>query len=367
MSRIVFILGAGASKDCGAPLMLEFLDVAKDLLLSGKVEDKRPDFERVFKIIGKLQAVHSKAQLDLMNLESIFTILELGKVLKRIPGIKAPEINRAIDSLKTVIAKTLEVAMKFTADSKGIPKAPAPYEEFGRLLEDLSKRTSPTQTVSVITFNYDLAADVTLTLRGLGPDYILARPSTDGVLSVPLLKLHGSLNWATEVSNKKKIHVHRLSEYFFQRRSFGGCLDANGSPLVSTQLRQLFESSTPSIKVDSQPLIVPPSWNKADYHSALSEIWAAAASHLSEAEYIFIIGYSLPETDSFFRHLYALGTVGDRPLRRIEVFNPSAKSGPVDERFQALLGPGARARYEYHEKTFAKAIPIIRDLFPAKM
>jgi hypothetical protein len=32
---------------------------------------------------------------------------------------------------------------------------------------------------------------------------------------------------------------------------------------------------------------------------------------------VFVIGYSLPETDSFFRHLYALGSVGKAPLRKI--------------------------------------------------
>jgi hypothetical protein len=38
-------------------------------------------------------------------------------------------------------------------------------------------------------------------------------------------------------------------------------------------------------------------------------VWRTAAQHLSEAEHIFIIGYSLPETDQFFRYLYGLGTV----------------------------------------------------------
>lgn len=112
-------------------------------------------------------------------------------------------------------------------------------------------------------------------------------------------------------------------------------------------------------------MIVPPSWNKADYHSALSGVWASAATHLSEAEQIFIIGYSLPETDSFFRHLYALGSVGVAPLRRIAVFNPDT-SGATDNRFQALLGSGARARYEYHAISFDQAIDHIKKLFVIK-
>src|SRR5258706_11739933 len=43
------------------------------------------------------------------------------------------------------------------------------------------------------------------------------------------------------------------------------------------------------VEVEPEPVIVPPSWNKSDYHQTLSNVWAAAATDLSEAEYIFII------------------------------------------------------------------------------
>ena len=86
MSDVVFILGAGASRDCGGPLMSDFLDISQELLLSRKVDDKEEEFKRVFEAIGGLQRVHSKAQIDLYNIESIFTALELGKVIKPTPS-----------------------------------------------------------------------------------------------------------------------------------------------------------------------------------------------------------------------------------------------------------------------------------------
>ena len=92
-------------------------------------------------------------------------------------------------------------------------------------------------------------------------------------------------------------------------------------------------------------------------------MWTAAAKELSDAEYIFIIGYSLPQTDAFFRHLYALGCVGRSPLRKIVVCNPDS-TGETDRRFRGLLGPGAIARYEYLTEGFSAAIPIIQDMFP---
>ena len=86
MSDIVFILGAGASKQCGMPVMAEFLDVSWDLLREGKVNGKRDDFVTVFRARSALQRVHSKSQLDINNIESLFTVLEMGKVIKRFPG-----------------------------------------------------------------------------------------------------------------------------------------------------------------------------------------------------------------------------------------------------------------------------------------
>jgi hypothetical protein len=360
MSNVVFILGAGASQQCGAPLMSNFLDVASDLLRSNSVQAKRTEFERVFSAIGALQSVHSKAQLDLNNIESIFTVLELGRVIQRVPGLESEDIGVAIASLKELIVKTLEVTMEFPVIERFIG-APQPYESFGSLLQHLRDAAFPSQTASVISFNYDIAADMAMYRFGLGPDYIIENPGGQS-FGIPLLKLHGSLNWATE-TNSKVIRPLHLSKYF-QHYNLRIGMNPTAHLPIGSQLVEYFDKYA-SLEVDNEPVIVPPSWNKADYHSALSDVWAAAAKHLSEAEQIFIIGYSLPETDSFFRHLYALGSVGSVPLRRIAVFNPDS-SGATERRFEALLGPGARARYEYHTMNFKEAISHIQALFPKR-
>ena len=343
--------------------MSNFLDVASDLLRSNAVKEKRIEFERVFSAIGALQSVHSKAQLDLNNIESIFTVLELGRIIQRVPGLSPKEIPEAIAALKDLIVKTLEVTMTFPTDGRdiGVPK---PYDEFGSLLSHLYKEAFPNQTAAIISFNYDIAADMAMYRENLGPDYIIEKP--DGhYIPVPLLKLHGSLNWATEKESRKIRPLH-LASYFQHYSRYPDFREKHSTTRVpiGSQLVEYFLKYA-STEVDAEPVIVPPSWNKADYHAALSDVWAAAGKHLFEAEHIFVIGYSLPETDSFFRHLYALGCVGTVPLRRIAVFNPD-DSGLIDKRFQALLGPGASARYEYHAKTFDQAIGYIKKLFPKR-
>ncbi len=340
--------------------MSDFLDVASDLLRANAVHEKRKEFEKVFAAIGALQAVHSKAQLDLNNIESIFTVLELGRIIQRIPGLSTEEIPETISALKELIVKTLEVTMIFPTQKEYID-VPKPYGAFGNLLKHLYQDAFPSQKAAIISFNYDIAVDMAMHRAGLGPDYIIDTPPHN-TANVPLLKLHGSLNWATEKATRK-IHPLHLKNYFqrYQYRNYGDSKDIRIP--IGSHLVEYFSQS--NIEVESEPVIVPPSWNKADYHNALSDVWAAAAKHLSEAEHIFVIGYSLPETDSFFRHLYALGSVGSAPLRRIAVFNPDS-SGATDERFRGLLGPGAIARYEYHPITFDKAIDHIQTLFPKR-
>jgi hypothetical protein len=360
MSSVVFILGAGASKQAGAPLMADFLDVATDLLRTNRVSEAKVHFERVFSAVGGLQAVHSKAQLDLNNIESIFTALELGRVIKRVPGIPPEDIAETIASLKEVIVRTLQATMPFPTRKSwiGVPK---PYEAFAELLKHLAGEAFPAQTSSVVTFNYDVAADMALYRAGLGPNYAI-----DGARSNPgvdLLKLHGSLNWATE-RGSRRICPLTLHQYL-QKYSIMG-FEEHGETIlpIGSQLQEFFgRHAQPPIEVDAEPVIVPPSWNKADYHQTLSNVWSAAASHLSEAEHIFVAGYSLPETDSFFRHLFALGSVGKAALRRLVVFNPDKT---VDTRFRSLLGPGALARYEFQPLKFEESIEFIKRSFPKR-
>jgi hypothetical protein len=106
------------------------------------------------------------------------------------------------------------------------------------------------------------------------------------------------------------------------------------------------------------PVIVPPSWNKADSHKSVAQVWKRAAIELSEAEYIYVVGYSLPETDSFFRQLFALGTVGDNLLRGFDVYNPDLSR---EDSFRKILGPGARSRFKFKPVDFKDAFPLLLD------
>ncbi len=358
MINTVFVLGAGASKEAGAPLMADFLDVADMLHKSGSVADKGEHFERVFKAIGSLQKVHSKSELDITNIESIFATFEMAKVIQKMPGSDSDDIDSLIASLKEVICETLEKTIPLSLKGNAI-MAPDPYINFVDLIKKLRDDIIPSHNISIITFNYDIACDLALYKGGLGPNYCFDFPTHSS--SVPLLKLHGSLNWAS-CSECNEIVPWDLDK-FFKKFSWNNPFDHNQTFLqISRHFNEFIHCKK---QVLPEPVIVPPTWNTSEYHQSLTKVWSRAAEDLGKAENIFVMGYSLPESDAFFRYLYALGTVGDAPLKRFYVYDPEL-SGSVKNRFQGMLGSGAKSRFKYISKIFTKAIQGVHSEFPKK-
>ena len=351
--KTIFILGAGASKQAGAPLMTDFLDCAYDLLrlkTQGIIESKE-DFENVFNAISELQGVHSKSYLDLDNIEIVFGAIEMGILLKRLGNRDEESIKNLRNSLITLIYKTLEFSIPFPVRNRRI-SPPKPYDSFMTILEGVEKN-QPHQDphdFSFITFNYDLCLDFFLHYSGRNYDYCLEPGKSTG--GSPLLKLHGSINWG--LSENMKIipyHVHEahfnflhdVKQVFYNLGTNLNFKEHDGKPLTGP------------------PVIVPPTWNKNSYHGQLSNVWSKAAYEIAEAENIFIIGYSLPETDSFFRYLYALGSESTKRLRNFVVVNKD-NSGTTERRFRELIGKGIENRFHYIASTFEDGLGPIKDI-----
>ena len=367
MANTLFILGAGASKQAGAPLMAEFLDRAGDLLAEGQVTDDSTSFQNVFRAVGRLQPLHSKADFDMGNVESVFALMEMGKTLEKFPGCDTvDEINGLITNMKTVITKTIERTLLFpleTANAGGIEykrySEPFPYREFVELLQYLREEAFPGHKISVLTFNYDLALDLALMRDDLGPDYCFTASGSQR--KIPLLKLHGSLNWV-RCPECDRVVAWELEDYL--NKHYPPSRAKEKAPLfIGSRLSEFPLSCNHSFR--REPAIVPPTWNKEDYHRPLSKVWGRAAQELGDSENIFVIGYSMPESDAFFPHLYALGSVSETPMKRFWVFNPD-ETGGVKGRFTRLLGPQAQRRFQYFPETFDRAIETIRKEFPAR-
>ncbi|TET46834.1 hypothetical protein E3J62_03125 [candidate division TA06 bacterium] len=348
MSEFVFILGAGASKEAGAPLMADFLDRAEELRRMKDVDELEPDFDRVFDAISGLMSVHSKSELDIYNIESVFAAFEMGKLVRTLPGISESSIDTLLLSIRRVITKTLEKSVMYQfRDGRVHPDRS--YHSFALRIKQLND-DGQRGRCSIITFNYDLALDYALHFEGLPPDYGLSETKEPGTTS--LIKLHGSLNWAQ--CRKCRAIVPWDLKAFFRKYRFDSLEEGQfmrlslGSKLHKSDLMHCME------KVEGEPAIVPPTWNKTEYHDSIQKVWRHAARQLSDAENVLVSGYSLSETDSFFRYLYALGSVGQARIKRFWVIDPDEET--VRPRFERMIGSGIKARFKFYKEDFGWAV-----------
>lgn len=343
MSEIVFVFGAGASSEAGAPLMKDFLDEAYEL---HKLH-ANPNFELVFKAFDALKAAAAYAVLDFENLESVFAAFEMAKLLGKLGNLSSEELNRLPSAMRYVIVSTLEASIRFPADRHSV-HPPASYDQFVSMIKDVRNYQ---KRISVITFNYDLCLDYAFYAHSVDVNYCLNSARNDSTL--PYMKLHGSLDWI-RCPGCSQI-VPWTIRGFLRGRSWN--LHEDGQKVGFNLAANLFHFNHCPGQSSSESIIVPPTWNKGHHHEQLVSVWQGAARELSDAERIFIIGYSLPDADQFFRNLYAIGITGAPRIKEIRVFNPDQN---VHEKFRVLLGPLAEKRFYPSSEPFNSAVELIK-------
>jgi hypothetical protein len=361
--KTVFIFGAGASAPAGVPMMADFVDRAERLFRENRFEPgSRAAVEDVFRAIGELQPVYAKAYLDLDNIEALFGVIEMAQLVGKLAGRDGPSIEKLRSSLVTMIVETIEQSTKL-----GHPQAHAAAEPYGSLLRSL-KQISETRAgralePSFITFNYDLALDHALTFSGVPFDYGLSEDTRPRAL--PLLKLHGSINWGL----CQEPACREIVPFYVSEAQFDPIFTQSGQAAIynlGSELKRRREHHNMAL---TGPVIVPPTWNKTEYHGGLTRVWQRAAAELGSADSLIVVGYSLPESDSFFRYLFALGSTSQTRLKRVMVVNPDP-DGEVARRFKGMLGRALQSRVQFvtgDEGKFENALPVIRSAIEADL
>jgi hypothetical protein len=79
-------------------------------------------------------------------------------------------------------------------------------------------------------------------------------------------------------------------------------------------------------------VIVPPTWAKGGQSEVLRPVWAEALRALREAGRVFVIGYSMPSTDEFFRYMLALALAANEGVDKVVVVNPSSDAQQTFEK-----------------------------------
>ena len=329
--------------------MTTFLDAADEIYRAGLDERETEEaFALFFKARAGLQAVHVKATMDLFNIEAVLGGFEMAALLGRLNGLNTDEVSRLPAATRRVIAATLERRIIFSHEEDRI-RPPVPYESFVELLQRIAK--SPVGPVSVITFNYDIALDYALRYVPMAVDYCLGDPVPN---ALPLMKLHGSLNWA-RCAKCDAVQPMPTDDYFTRRRILGPAPDGLFRLPITADLPRKEHCGQPCPR---DPLIVPPTWNKAQYHKSIAKVWQRAAAELSEAENIIVVGYSLPDSDEFFHYFLPLGIIGPNIIRRVIVCDIVEK---VRGHYERLLSHATRGRFEMYPAQFSQAIQGFRN------
>lgn len=299
----VMILGAGYSARRGLPLIGNFLNRMRDALVwcerNGRSREALA-IEEVLRFRLDAASAAYRVPIDLENIEELFSLASAAD----------PHISR---SVRLSIAATLnycqttspEAELLYGAgtgldglDGYSLQMGVDPRSRVIPLYDALAIKvlgvTSPTRT-SILTFNYDDLIERSVRKVHGTVDYgFSARfEAEDGSWlsreGVPVLKLHGSVNWAYPGARGKKFTVFNDYESIYSR--------------------------------GLSPELVPPTWNKT-FADRLAEVWFSAIDKLSTATRIVVIGFSIPRTDLHFKYLLAAGMKQNLSLREVVFIDP---------------------------------------------
>lgn len=381
MRKWAFVIGAGMSAECGAPVISQFLQPHFTDLVRGKrlnllskfissayPEGAAPNIEEVLSLVD--HAIVKREPLagyDSHKLQEVRGALTY--VITEILSKVWDKLNRDFGSDKLdnpyamLLSKKderqgihLQKAVRditFMIDDmagsandipKLIPEAKGWTDTYGLLACILHSGDT------VITLNYDLFLDLALSMPKLewdidyGTDFVELVPDADimcegaplrysyrpirGIARkiITVLKLHGALNWAVCSSCKTTVAtvltpLSRINRYIRELQN---------DPL---DLRKKY-LCCPDFSLE--PLIVPPTWMKDYNNRSLGDIWSVATRQLADATMVLFLGYSFSESDYQIRYLFnrALHMRSGTPWAKVVVVNRSIdKVLPTYKRF----------------------------------
>ena len=337
--KTVYVLGAGASRHTGAPLLSDFLVTARRLMEGNIRLQYTNSFQKVFEWVNGLRASSYYVEFDLDNLEHVFSLGEMSRQLNLSSG------NGVSLDLRRVIMETLDhCSLRW---QKNQIRPDGLYFNFVKFLFEINNNriedrgdTNTTMNADVIiTFNYDVMLDYAMSFQSLIPEYCLGPPPYHGQ-KYRLLKLHGSTNWATcECTQDPKEYLQVIPASPIPEGHVSPGSPKDGDRVHFKMVTNVLSSAV--CKYCQQrgkltPFMIPPTWSKIVENTALAHVWASAAEAISSAHQIIVIGYSMPQTDTFFQYLLTLGLKNNSRLHRIVIVN-SDDSEEFKDRYRKVF------------------------------
>ncbi|TGM82416.1 hypothetical protein EHR01_06450 [Leptospira mtsangambouensis] len=308
----ILFLGAGFSAPLDIPTMANFLERSHDLHELDPFKYK--SFEVIFELIKKLHYIKSKININLNNIESILSLLEMGDYLSD-KIIEGSEFEKFIKDVIIGSTKTIEFNQHYLHKNlKGehnnifqdrildvyfqfilriIGAKFKIYNRNNKILFDVSKDESNNNKYQIITLNYDNNIEEFIKLINSNSENKIKIDYENQIVSelnltLSIAKLHGSI----------------------------------------------------------ESRIIPPTWNKTA-NDQIKIIWQNAFNMLNQAHEIIFLGYSLPESDAYIKYLITYSMLNNQNLKKVTVYNNDSDIN-VKNRYDQLFESTLENKYSYN-------------------
>jgi NAD-dependent SIR2 family protein deacetylase len=304
----VFILGAGASAPFGVPVMRSFMARAREryfeIANQSRYKGLADSYLKMFEFQDACLKSSWAVNRDWNNIEELYTQADLLRIGEISTGFDAEALCR-------------DLAWGIWDVYRHVPKRiDITWESIARSIAHFcGEQVKP----SIITTNYDNVCEIGIRnnrMQFYYPGFAPAwQPSAETAWLlreerisdysgfdkvIPVIKLHGSVNWFTYDESGDAIAMSSLGP------CGGNPTEVNGSGFDTHAVQQEL-SRIINVKAELVPAIVPPMLGKMSVMPAIRRQWSAAVSVLSRAKHIAIVGYSFPVTDAFMPRLLAEG------------------------------------------------------------
>ena len=338
IDRSVVIFGAGATKACGGPLTNEILP---DVLRLREHLARKDHIDRVEAFLVdkfSLPPPDKRSTEHFPPLPLVLSLVDTALDREDAFGKDWPP-----DSLREVRA-CLEYAI-FALLEYRLRRIGAHYKTFFEMLY----AAVPPESVTVISLNYDLIADNTLSAAaerrgepGL-PDYGVDI-ATDAYRTTTkvgrLLKLHGSLNWLY-CPNCHRLELGIAPSGVRTWKALGPLYGKRPVNLAKNYADR--STPCPDCGTGFKPVLITPTHLKDYRNPHVARTWYEAARELRHAKRAIFVGYSMPDDDVEVIYLFKRG-LADLQAGAITVVDHATGDAtaldrnPVGRRYRALFG-----------------------------
>lgn len=351
----VYILGAGFSADARIPLLNNFLYEMRASLNWLQEQNRETERRAAVNVLTFRKEAASAALRVNLNVENIEDLFSLAAASSGSPYADEETVSTAIAatidySRRTAKECVLEVVVdedfkrpsnwqvKDSGTNSSRYVVPC-YDAYCGFLSGKVCESTPYMRNTVISFNYDTMLEDSLANWNVPVWYgfdsasvmydrtsSFSKSRTDEAF--PVLKLHGSVNWA--------------------------------KPLVGEDEMTIFGSYGNLIHSNRTPVLVPPTWRK-NFEGALNQVWNRAVEAIEQATRIVIIGFSIPPTDIHIKFLLAAGLQENISLRNIYCMNPDPR---VEQHLYEIIRPELKLQSVTDFKAMATRDIILRNDIP---